>query len=877
MSLKAKYLIVLAVAACALFAVPQPLSAASLNSGSFQLKELKRIKADSWDVVGKNIVVKGNVYIPFGDLEIFADQAVINADGKDIEATGSIRFYRWQSATGSVNPGELAVLERRPNTKVEVLGINGNIWGDQKISVKASSLTDNIRATRLVGNLESGYFSFENAQLKFKTFVCRAKFGERKADGVIRVRDAEVSACDYLEHDNAHYSISCTEATLTPHKTQFYGLENIDTDPGDHTVFMTNGFWRIYGVPVLWLPVFYKPKDESPGLFSIHAGESSDWGYFVNLSKRFTFLDYPYSSVKVMGDYYSKRGWGYGADAELVTEQSQTDIFAYALWDFDSNATDDYDKYRIRVPKYRYDFRIANVTHLTPRLDFRGVFEYSSDPYFVRDFFESRYNADPEPASYAALEQQFDHLSAVLYIRPKVNSFYSTVERLPGFALEAQRQEIFDTNFYYQGNFSTDYLKMDWVKFDTPLKNQRADQELRNYDSFRLDTTHFLYYPIRLDWLTVVPRAGFKVTAYSDSSKTAVDEANVLAQFNAANLENMSTPPFVNYDNKGGGKVRFAGEFGVEASTKIYNSWQNVKNAWLMLDGLRHVFRPYINYTYLPEPTEKRDHLYYFDDIDRITKQHFIRFGMDNRLQTRSGNSVRDVLYMENYWDLYFDKESGYNNIGNFCTILAASPFKGLTLSTEFAIDMGGNNDELEEVDRNGRPGGHPGLNIDWLNRWNLQLSYQPIEDVTLTFAYDYKRPYGTRSAYSMGSTLTQIDAGRIFDKYYTEYSQELTFGIQLPLTPDKRTWGSYSITYDLYMGYVDSQSFKILRKFHCFDVAFECMLERDDGEWMNYDKAFMFSIYLNNLQGPLQGGQNSMLQTANRMGGAAGSNMWSN
>ena len=128
--------------------------------------------------------------------------------------------------------------------------------------------------------------------------------------------------------------------------------------------------------------------------------------------KRFYLSDYPNVFVNLEADYYSKRGYGYGGEFRVATEESRTQIFAYSLWDFDPYLTDDYDKYRIDVPKGRYDFRIANVTHLTPRLDFRGVFEYSSDPYFVRDFFEGRYNADPNPATYASLEQQFDHFSA---------------------------------------------------------------------------------------------------------------------------------------------------------------------------------------------------------------------------------------------------------------------------------------------------------------------------------------------------------------------------------------------------------------------------------------------------------------------------------
>ena len=84
LSRRGKYLIVLALAA--FFAAPL-LRAATLGSSKLQFSDLKRINADTWNIAGKNIIVTGNVYIPFGELEIFADKAVINVENKDIEVT----------------------------------------------------------------------------------------------------------------------------------------------------------------------------------------------------------------------------------------------------------------------------------------------------------------------------------------------------------------------------------------------------------------------------------------------------------------------------------------------------------------------------------------------------------------------------------------------------------------------------------------------------------------------------------------------------------------------------------------------------------------------------------------------------------------------
>jgi len=875
LSFRGKLLLALCVCASSLVAslYASPLGASKLNFASF-----KEFNADSWQFVGKNIVAR-KVYIPAGDLEIYADEAVINIESRDFEVSGNVRVYRWQNSGGVVDLDKLARIERAANCSVEVKGIVGDVWGDRRIQVAVSMLTDNISAQKLAGNLDSGYFQFKEAQLTFKTYVCRAESGERKPDGVITVKNAEISSCSYLACDHGHYSIGCGEAQFTPHATEFYGMETIDTDVGDHSVFLTNGFWKVYGVPVLWLPVFYKPKDESPGLFSIQAGQSSDWGYFLSLSKRFDFTDYPYSTVKVLGDYYSRRGFGYGADADFETDNSRTNIFGYGIWDKSPYRTDDYDKYRITVPHYRYDFRISNVTHITPRLDFRGAFELMSDPYFTRDFFSGLYNSNPQPATYASLEQQFDHFSASLYVRPKVNSFYSTVERLPGFRLDAHRQQIMNTNFYYQGDLSTDYLKMDWVKFDYDTKTF-PNQKLKNYSSFRLDTTHFLYYPLRFDWLTLVPRAGLKLTAYSNTSDKKVTPADLNTLFQAANLQNTTGMILNNYDDNGGGKLRFAGEVGIEASTKIYNSWQDVRSSFLALDGLRHVIRPYINYTLIPKPTVDRDHLYYFDDIDRIDEQNFVRLGMENRLQTRSGNSVREYFSMENYWDLHAEEQDGFSRIGDFCTILTATPFKGFSISTFFAVDAGDNNGSIPVTMRNGREAGHPGLDLKWLNRWNITLKYSPAQDWDFTLAYVYNRPYGSRSAYSMGSTLTQLDAGSFFNNFFSSHTEQFRFGIRMPLTPDRRTFASYTLAYDVQAGYIDSQAVQIVRNFHCFEIAAGMQWDHDDDE-NKYEQSFLFSIYLTGLTGPLQEGQNSVLSQADSMmrdpGSSRNSNFWGN
>lgn len=146
LSHKAKYFVAVAVLALML-----PAAGAQLSR--MKLSDLKRMRADNMNFVDNNIVVSGNVYLPFGDMEVYADKAVINASTWDVEATGNIQFYRWVSMTGNIDTDKLARLERASNILVSVKGIMGDIWGDQLIQVEASGLTDNIRAQRMVGNM----------------------------------------------------------------------------------------------------------------------------------------------------------------------------------------------------------------------------------------------------------------------------------------------------------------------------------------------------------------------------------------------------------------------------------------------------------------------------------------------------------------------------------------------------------------------------------------------------------------------------------------------------------------------------------------------------------------------------------------------------
>ena len=868
MKLRLRILFSLALALCGL-----RLGAAEVFGERITEKDFKRIKADRWHLVGKNIIASGNVHVPFGNFELRADQAVVNIESRDLEAVGNITLHRWQHAKVTVELKDLEELTHRSGIRVRVVGSTGDIWGNRKVILDVARSTDSITAQRISGNLKTGYLNFDRAQLHFRNFVCRVESGERKPDGVIVLNNAEMSACGYLEHDNGHYSIGAKRMTLTPFAPESFDVKDHDfgSGTGDYSIWLTNGWAKIYGVPLLWLPAFYKPRDESPGIASVVFGKTSDWGYFISLRKRFRLMDYPSCSVQLMGDYYSRRGFGYGANGHFDLDNSRTDFFAYSIYDNHPYQESDYHRYRLKVPSSRWNFRVSNVTHVTPRLDFRGAVEFTSDYYFTRDFFNARYSANPQPSTYAALEQQFDIFSTSLYFRLRVNPFYSTVEKIPEVRIDLHRQQIFDTPFYYQGDMTAGYMRMRWMKFDRDPKKSLnlKDFKLDDYETFRFDTTHFIYLPLQKYGFSLIPRAGFKMTAYSNSSKHGVSSKELVRLFSAASPTSTGVGNLNNYDHHGGSRVRVVGELGAEASFKIHNTWQNVRSDFLGIDGLRHVIRPYINYTYISKPNVDRKYLFYFDDVDRIEKENFFRFGLENRLQTRDGDhGLREYFSMENYWDLHLEKsteDSDLSNVGNFCTKLEFKPIRNLTFSTDFSIDLGGNNDPVEPYRRRGGRERNPGLKARWLNRWNVSVTYEPVKDFAFTFSYRYYRPYNARSAYSMGSTFELLDAGSYFNCYRSTRSETFSFGARMPLTPDRRTFGAFNLSYDVLKGGISTIGFMVTRQFHCVEVIASLVFDRrDDIDDSGWDTNFAVQVRLLGLEMPVQNETNRMLSRAN-------------
>ena len=111
-----------------------------------------------------------------------------------------------------------------------------------------------------------------------------------------------------------------------------------------------------------------------------------------------------------------------------------------------------------------------------------------------------------------------------------------------------------------------------------------------------------------------------------------------------------------------------------------------------------------------------------------------------------------------------------------------------------------------------------------------------------------------------MGSTLTQIESGGYFDKYFDDHSETISFGGSFPLTPDRRTRGMFNCSYDIHDGGFSDITFSIVRVFHCWELIGQMGFEADDDHSSGWATDFSIQARLTGLEAPLQSRANSVL-----------------
>lgn len=424
-------------------------------------------------------------------------------------------------------------------------------------------------------------------------------------------------------------------------------------------IILSNVTLFVGRTPVFWFPYVYQSLNEQFS-YNLSPGYNSTWGAYLLTSITFPIATNVSGVLRL--DLRTSRGPALGLDTNYhFGQQSQSwgHFKIYGLYDEQPNINETaLDRAPIGSGRYRilYESRTYITEDLSAIVDFNKL----SDQYFLQDFYPNIFAYDPQPDTYFDLVKRGEAYTLGIQARVQVNNFLETVERLPELSWEVARTPLFNGPIFYEATSSADWLHR---AFAAQTGNASIDLQSGSlnpdYESYRVDSFQQLIFPkTYFGWLSLVPSVGIRGTYYSTTgSFTESDPSNPLPQ---------------GLLTEGGGRVRFAVNTDVEASFKLSKVFEGVQEKSLGLDGLRHVFQPYADFSWVSQPSVPFTDILPFDQyipstrlqaidfpqfnsIDSLDRWTILRLGMRNRLQTRRDATTLNWLDVDTYFDVDFD------------------------------------------------------------------------------------------------------------------------------------------------------------------------------------------------------------------------------
>lgn len=415
-------------------------------------------------------------------------------------------------------------------------------------------------------------------------------------------------------------------------------------------------------VPVFWLPYYKRDLTTHRAFWRVAPGARSYHGAYLLSSYHFPVTTNVDAGLNL--DLYQKRGIGLGPDLNWDFDRWGEGEFRYYYINDNEPRTDPLDA-PIGQDRHRVSF--SHRAELRPGLTAKAVVREQSDPYIIRDFFESEYRRNTQPNSFLEINQAWSNWSLDFFAQPQVNEFYRTVERIPEVRLSGLRQQIGESPLFYESESSAGYLRLDPGETGLEYAAMRAD----SFHQVLLPQTYF-------GWLNFVPRAGGRFTQYGETEGEGTS-----------------------FEDRG----RFVFNTGAEVSAKASRIWRGAESKVWDVRELRHIVQPSINYVFVPEPNREPHELPQFDReipslrllpldypdynaIDSIDSQNVLRLTLRNKLQTKREEGIQNLVNWGLYTDWRLDPRPGQTTFADVYSDLDLRPRSWLSLNSETRYDI---------------------------------------------------------------------------------------------------------------------------------------------------------------------------------------------
>src|SRR5271165_394096 len=428
-------------------------------------------------------------------------------------------------------------------------------------------------------------------------------------------------------------------------------------------IILSNATVFVGRVPILWFPYLYQSLNDQFS-YNLSPGYDSTWGAY--LLTTFTFPIATNVSGTLRVDLRSSRGPALGLDVHYHLGEERESfgrLQVYGIEDQEPNLNETALD-RVPIDEGRYRLLYQSRTKLTDDTSAVVDFNKLSDQYFLQDFYPNIFAYNPQPDTYSELVKQGEAYTLTALVRPQVNTFEETAERLPYLGWEVARTPLFNGPIFYESTNSAALLHRAFAgQTGNQSVNLSSGALNPDYQAFRFDSFHQLSFPkTYFGWLSIDPNVGFRGTYYSTTGT-----------FTEANSTNDLPEGIL---NERGARFRFLMNAGVEGSFKLSKAYEGVQAHWLGLDGVRHIIQPYADFSWESQPNVPPSDILPFDQyiqstrlqaidlpqfnsIDSLERWSILRLGIRNRLQTRRDSSTVNWLDIDTYFDVNFDNPLG--------------------------------------------------------------------------------------------------------------------------------------------------------------------------------------------------------------------------
>lgn len=533
-------------------------------------------------------------------------------------------------------------------------------------------------------NFKTGIGDFGSFSLRKEPYTIIARESQREDDRHLYLSGVILTTC---EPDDPEYSVRAAWATL----------EDESIIRAAHVRF------NLGPVPFFYFP-YIKANVHWFDNIELTPGYSSSMGAFLLVGYRHSFNDTWMCRTHV--DPRTRRGVGLGEDIIWEDPDGMYEgmLRVYYIDDKKPWRSDEQQAEREEIldDSHRYWIHFNDRHNATMRDYLLTELNYVRDPWMLYDFFDNEYQKNVQPENRITLTHRGDLFTAGIGVVMRLNDFYNNVSRLPEASLDINRQQIFNTPFYYESASTMGLLKMEYSKYGKYA-------ELDDYDAFRIDTKHMVYWPMRhFGFLSIVPRGGYRGTYYSKTIESTTVTNVVAVTEEETGLIIGTTNQVETLYSDGPGIWRNLPEVGGEASFSAFGVLMDGPTGIEEDKGLRHVAEPYLDYTLRFEPNITPDELWQFDAVDELDKENTLVLGMRNYLQTKRNSLLHNLAYVDVYTPLNMDAdkeedEETFHQVGGKIELMPFTPFfwnaKGLydvqneeiyTLDTQLGLDVEG-------------------------------------------------------------------------------------------------------------------------------------------------------------------------------------------